>query len=418
MKFIDQTDIEVHAGDGGNGIVAFRREARVSRGGPSGGDGGNGGSIYFVGDPGMNTLLSAKLTRIVRGNEGGNGRNKDQTGANGKDVIFKVPFGTLVYFGKKLICDVIDEEKYLVATGGKGGRGNSRFKSARNTAPTLSENGTKGESFDFSLELKVLADVGFVGKPSAGKSTILAKVSNAKPKIADYSFTTLTPQLGFVHVDENSFVAADLPGLIEGASQGKGLGYEFLRHIERCRVIAHIIDFGSEEKNPIEDYVGINKELKDYKLGLDDRAQVVIANKSDLPLFKEHLEIFKKKFPKVEVVEVSAMTETNIMNAKRALYQAFITSNEIEYKHEEEHEVTIELEDDVIVNREILGLFDVTGAAVERIYQKIPLTTSENFMRFNKLMKDIGVWDELRRQGIENDDTVRIFGYEFEWRDE
>ena len=417
MKFIDQTNIEVHAGNGGNGIVAFRREARVSRGGPSGGDGGSGGNIYFTGDPGMNTLLSAKMARIIRGNPGGNGRNKDQTGANGKDVIFNVPFGTLVYNGKKLICDVIDNKKYLVATGGRGGRGNSRFKSSRNTAPTLCENGTKGESFEFKLELKVLADIGFVGKPSAGKSTTLSKISNAKPKIADYSFTTLTPQLGFVHTDNNSFVVADLPGLIEGASHGRGLGHEFLRHIERCRVIAHIIDFGDANKDPVQDYININKELVDYKLGLGERKQVVVANKLDLIMFNEHLKVFKKEFPNVELVEISAMAEKNISNLKRVLYKALINSKVIEYEYEDEEEVTIELEDDVIVKREILGLYEVTGAAVERIYQKIPLTTSENFMRFNKLMKDIGVWDELRRKGIQNDDTVRIFGYEFEWSD-
>ena len=351
MKFIDESDFEVHAGAGGNGIVAFRREARVSMGGPSGGDGGHGGSIFFVGDTGMNTLWNVRLTRILRGNDGRHGKNKNKTGANGYDVYYKVPMGTVVFHGKRVVCDITDETPCLVAQGGNGGRGNVRFKSAKNTAPNLCENGTKGESKNLNLVLKVLADIGFVGKPSAGKSTLLSKVSNAKPKIADYDFTTLTPQLGFVNTRENSFVAADLPGLIAGASLGKGLGISFLKHIERCRVIAHIVDFGMEEKDPIEDYLQINKELLNYNLGLEHRTQVVVANKSDLPMFEENMKRFAKKFPNVKVVPISAMQEKNIPVLKEILFQELTKAKVITYEIGVEDEVTIELEADVVVTK-------------------------------------------------------------------
>jgi len=391
MKFLDEAILEIHAGDGGNGVVSFRREAHVSKGGPDGGDGGNGGSVYFVGDPGSNTLFALKMMRIIRGNRGENGRHKNQYGAAGKDVFVKVPLGTLVYDGDRLICDVTDEGTYLIAQGGKGGRGNTKFKSSRNQAPQLSENGTKGEKLEASLTLKVLADIGFVGKPSAGKSTLLSKISNAKPKIASYAFTTLNPQLGLVNTGDNSYVVADLPGLIEGAAQGKGLGHEFLKHIDRCRVIAHIIDFGDPEKDPIEDYKQINSELKEYKLGLEKRKQVVVANKSDMEAYEEHIAKFKKEFPKVEVAEISALQEKNIEVLKAKLYEAYISSDELEYKAETQKEVTIELEDDVIIEQPYQGLFEITGAAVERIYNRIPLNTFDNIQRFNKLMRGIGV---------------------------
>lgn len=319
MKFLDECLIKVKAGKGGDGIISFRREYRVDKGGPDGGDGGRGGNISFFGDAGTNTLYQIKFMKHVTGNDGENGGRKNCYGAAGEDIVIKVPLGTLVYNGDNLLMDITEEKEYLVAKGGTGGRGNQKFKTAKNTVPRLSENGTPGEEFELKLSLKVLADVGFVGKPSAGKSTILSKVSNAKPKIADYPFTTLTPQLGIVYVDENSFVAADLPGLIEGASQGKGLGIEFLKHIERCKVIAHIIDFGDEEKNPIEDFEIINNELKTYSLRLEERPQVVVANKNDLPMFGEHVAEFKKKYPNVILVEVSALEEKNIMALKRAL---------------------------------------------------------------------------------------------------
>ena len=418
MKFLDKAKLKIFAGDGGNGIVSFRREARVERGGPNGGDGGNGGSIFFVGDGGKNTLFALKMMMNIRGNHGDNGRSKNQTGANGEDTYIRVPLGTLVFQEDRLICDVVEEIPYLIAGGGKGGRGNTKFKSSRNQAPMLCENGTKGEKFEISLTLKVLADIGFVGKPSAGKSTLLSKVSNAKPKIADYHFTTLKPQLGLVNVDDNSFVVADLPGLIAGAAQGKGLGHEFLKHIDRCRIVAHIIDFGDETKDPIEDFKQINNELKEYKLGLEKRKQVIIANKNDLPVFEENVKKFKKAYPDEIVVEISAMTETGIINLKRQLYIAYLASEEVKFEIQYKKEVTIELEDDIVIDIPYEGMFEVTGVAVERIFNRIPLTTFDNISRFNRMMRNLGLWKELKKQGVKNGDTVRIINYEMEWNEE
>ena len=418
MKFLDEAKLEIYAGNGGNGIVSFRREAHVSKGGPDGGDGGNGGSIYFVGTPGINTLFSLKMMKIIRGNNGENGRSKNQFGAAGKDIFIKIPLGTVVYDKDKLICDVTEAKEYLIAKGGKGGRGNTKFKSSRNQAPKLSENGTKGEKFEAHLTLKVLADIGLVGKPSAGKSTILSKISNAKPKIAAYSFTTLNPQLGLVNNGNNSFVVADLPGLIKGAAIGKGLGFEFLKHIERCRVIAHIIDFGDPSKDPIMDFEQIKQELYKYKMGLENRQKIIVANKSDLDAFKKNLKKFKNKYPDLTIVEISAMKEKNIQLLKTKLYEAYKKSEELKYESKTQKEVTIELEDDVIIVKPYEGMFEVSGIAVERIYNKIPLNTFDNIQRFNKLIKNIGVWNQLIKAGIKNGDQVRIFDYELEWGNE
>ncbi len=417
MKFLDQVKLQVHAGKGGDGVISFRREFRVDRGGPDGGDGGHGGSVYFIGDTGLNTLFTLKFSKIIKGNDGENGRGKNQFGAKGEDKIVKVPLGTIVKENDRIIADIVEEKKYLIASGGKGGKGNAKFKTSRNTAPRLSENGDQGESFELYLTLKVLADVGFVGKPSAGKSTLLSKISNAKPKIASYSFTTLSPQLGFVFAGEKDFVAADLPGLIEGASQGKGLGHEFLKHIERCRLIAHVIDFGSEDKNPIEDYRIINNELKSYDLKLEKRKQIVVANKMDQPIFEQNLKEFKRTFPKVEIVEISALEEKGLSKLKHKLSEAVHSIKEIEFSSSID-EVTIELEENVVINKPFTGYFEVLGKAVERIYNKIPLNSNDNLRRFNKLMKNIGVWDKLNENGIKDGDTVTIFGYEFVWGEE
>ncbi|WGI36681.1 GTPase ObgE [Mesomycoplasma lagogenitalium] len=417
MKFIDEVKIKVEAGKGGNGIIAFRREAHVDRGGPDGGDGGNGGSIFFVGDSGVNTLLHLYLKKIIKGNDGENGRRKNQYGAAGEDIYIKVPIGTLVYDGDKLLCDVIKEEPYLIAKGGKGGRGNAKFKSSRNTAPKISENGDFGQKFNLTLNLKVLADVGFVGKPSAGKSTILSKISNAKPKIAEYHFTTLVPQLGLVRVFENSFVAADLPGLIKNASLGKGLGTQFLKHIERCKIIAHIIDFGDETKDPINDYLEINNELKSYNLSLEKRKQIIVANKSDSLFFQNKLKIFKKKFPNEKIVEISALENNNIDTLKIELWNA-IKNEKSPIFEKTFSEVTITLEKYHEVKKIHEGLYEVYGPEIEEIYNKIPIVSHDNLMRFNYKLKELGVWNQLLDLGIASGDVVRIYEYEFVWEDE
>lgn len=417
MKFLDECELKVQAGKGGDGAITFRKEYRVDKGGPDGGDGGRGGSIFFVGNTGMNTLMPLKYQKHITGKDGEDGMKKQMYGAKGEDVYVQVPLGTLVYNGDQLMFDITEAKEYLIAKGGKGGRGNVKFKTARNTVPMISEKGDLGERYTLRLVLKVLADIGFVGKPSAGKSTLLSKISNAKPKIADYAFTTLTPQLGIAQAGNESFVAADLPGLIEGAHQGKGLGIEFLKHVERCRVVAHIVDMGSEDKDPIKDFEIINEELKSYKMGLEKRTQVVIANKCDLPMFAEHLEAFKAKYPNLEVIEVSGMAEIGIETMKYKLNEAFKASVPIEHEIKKS-EVTIEMIKPVVVKNPYRGMFELEGPEVERIYNKIPLTTWENFQRFNQLMKDAGVWSELKKKNVQDGDTVRIFGYEFTWSSE
>ncbi|TQC53945.1 GTPase ObgE [Mycoplasmopsis mucosicanis] len=415
-RFIDEIKIQLVAGKGGDGMISFRREAHVDKGGPDGGDGGRGGNIYFVGDLGKNTLLSLYGNKRISAEDGVNGGPKNLYGAAGKDKYIQVPIGTVVYKEGKVVADIIEPKPYLVAKGGQGGRGNMKFKSPRNTAPRISENGSRGEKFEAHIVLKILSDVGVVGKPSAGKSTLLSAISNAKAKIAEYEFTTLVPQLGLVKYFENSFVIADLPGLIEGASLGKGLGIQFLKHIERCRVIAHIIDFGSEYKDPIADFETINQELKNYSLNLEKKDQLVIANKSDLDSFNTHLAVFKEKYPNIEVVEISALSAQNLDEVKQKLWE-LIQKNKLkpieEVEQDEIVEITLEKDYDVI--SPYAGYFEVSGPKVQQLYEKIPLVSYDNLLRFNNILKKIGVWDELVMLGIQPGDTVRIFEYEFEW---
>lgn len=419
-RFIDEITISLQGGKGGNGMISFRREAHVDKGGPDGGDGGRGGHIYFVGDEGKNTLLSFYKNKHIKAEDGVNGGPKNLYGANAKDTYIKVPIGTLVYNGKKLIADVIEPKiPYLVAKGGKGGRGNNKFKTSKNTAPKIAENGMPGEKYEAKIVLKILSDVGVVGKPSAGKSTFLNAISNAKAKVADYEFTTLVPQLGMVKYDDKSFTIADLPGLIQGASLGKGLGIQFLKHIERCRIIAHIIDFGSTNKDPINDYEVINYELKSYNLKLEQKPQLIIANKSDMEVFATNLKKFKAKYPNLEVIQISAIFRENleIVRAKLAeLVQKYANST-VEKTNEDEVKV-IEYEPDFIVTSPYKGHFNVSGKKVQELYYKIPLNSYDNLVRFNNILKKIGVWDELIKREINPGDTVTIFDFEFEWENE
>ncbi|WP_369085677.1 GTPase ObgE [Metamycoplasma spumans] len=417
MKFIDEVNVYVQGGKGGDGIISFRREANVDKGGPDGGDGGNGGNVYFQGDPGQNTLLPFYYQNKIIAEPGENGKPKNAFGANGKDLIVKVPLGTMVYLDNKLVADVISEEKYLIARGGKGGKGNPRFKSSRNTAPRICENGTQGEKFDFHLVLKVLADVGFVGKPSAGKSSLLSQISNAKPKIADYDFTTLVPQLGLVKFYENSFVVADLPGLIEKAHEGRGLGIQFLKHIERCKVIAHIIDFGSIEKNPVEDYQIINNELKNYNLKLEKLPQVVIANKNDLEAFELHKEEFLKVYPDVKLIDYSALLEDNLDEIKKALWNSLeLAKKELVEIPEEKEVVVITLNKKPIeITKLNADTWEISGDDVYEVYEKIPVISLDNLWRFNAKLKALGVFDLIKDSGVNDGDTIKIRDYEFVW---
>ncbi|UVD81834.1 GTPase ObgE [Mycoplasma iguanae] len=417
MKFIDQVKLLVQAGKGGDGMIAFRREAHVDRGGPSGGDGGDGGSVYFVPDSGVNTLLSLHLKKTVKAEDGENGRIKNQYGAKGKDTFVKVPFGSVVYHKNKIIADIIEDRPYLIAQGGKGGRGNSKFKSSRNTAPEISEKGDRGQKMDIFINLKIMADAGLVGKPSAGKSTLLSRISNAKPKIADYTFTTLVPQLGLVKYFENSFVVADLPGLIKGASQGKGLGIRFLKHLERCRVLLHVIDFGDPNKDPITDYEHINQEIKAYNIGLENRAQIIIANKADLSSFQQHLKAFKAKYPSQEIITISALENDDFDTLKAKIFK-MIEANKNPIIAKVKSEVTISLKTYFEVKKIHEGLFEIFGPEIEEIYHKIPLISHDNLMLFNRKLRQLGVWKALENQGVKKNDTVRIFDYEFLWEND
>lgn len=316
--FVDQVKIYVKGGDGGNGMVAFRREKFVPKGGPAGGDGGKGADVIFQVEEGLRTLMDFRYQRHFKAPRGEHGMSKNQHGRNAKDMIVKVPPGTIVADAntKEVIADLTEHgQQAVIARGGRGGRGNSRFASPSNPAPELSENGEPGQERDVTLELKVLADVGLVGFPSVGKSTLLSVVSAAKPKIADYHFTTIAPNLGMVETEDNrSFVMADLPGLIEGAHSGIGLGHQFLRHIERTRVIVHVIDMAAiEGRDPYEDYVTINNELQEYNMRLLERPQIIVANKMDMPDAEQNLKVFKEKLEEdYPIFPVSALTRSGL----------------------------------------------------------------------------------------------------------
>ena len=398
MKFIDSASITIEAGKGGNGIVAFRREKYESRGGPAGGDGGKGGNIYFKGNSGLTTLLDFKFKNKLSAQNGFNGQNKNMHGADGEDIIIQVPLGTVLInmLTNRIIADICDEEKYLIAKGGKGGLGNSHFKNSTNRAPRISNNGKLGERFEVQLELKVLADVGFVGMPNAGKSTLLAAVTNAKPQIANYAFTTINPQLGLVRTKNNSsFVIADLPGLIEGASLGKGLGDLFLKHIERCRVIVNVIDFSVDNpEDTITNYDVINKELSAYKkVDLSTKPKIIVANKSDSEFFEENIKYFKNHFKNIEIFEISGLLREGLDKVLSKISEKLKKTPLTINLHDQESFIHLTLEkikDQFTVQR-ISGKFIVSGTGVDRIMQKIPTTTYENLARMNLALNKIGV---------------------------
>lgn len=426
--FIDEVKLEVNGGKGGNGIVAYRRELKVEKGGPFGGSGGKGGSIFFVGDEGLSTLLDLKYMKVIKGKDGENGRNKGMYGAEAKDTYIRVPLGTTIYDidTNEVIGDITTNgQTFLVARGGRGGRGNMAFATGINKCPDFSEKGEPGQKRFVRCELKVLADCGLVGFPSVGKSTLIAAVSAARPKIAEYHFTTLVPNLGMVLVPDGkrSFVMADLPGIIEGASQGLGLGLQFLKHIERCRVIVHVIDMSAKDgRDPINDYKVINDELKSYKMNLSKRPQIVVANKMDMPEALDNLEKFKIAYPDVEIISISAMNHSNL--------------NELLYKIADTLDVTEQfslIEDDEksdFVNYtykpqekifEIYkgddGIFNVVGKPLERILQMTNLSQESAVIRFTRQLRSFGVDDELRKLGCKDGDIVRVLDYEFEFKD-
>ena len=422
--FIDEVTIEVHAGNGGDGCCAFRREKYIPMGGPFGGNGGRGSNIIFKVDEGLHTLLDLRYNRIIKGKKGENGTGKNCNGKNSEDIIIKVPQGTVITDTDTnlIVADLKNKnDEVIVAYGGRGGRGNTAFKTPSNPAPNFSENGEPGEVKYLKIELKMLADVGLVGLPSVGKSTIISMVSKAKPKIAAYHFTTLTPNLG-VCKDKlgRSFVMADLPGLIEGASQGEGLGDRFLRHIERTKVIAHVIDMsGYEGRNPYEDYQIINKELADFSEKLLKKPQIIIANKMDLPNAKENLEQFKKKV-KLPVYEISAMSNIGLDEVLVALGDTLDKIEDTPLFEEDQFEGHVlykfKKEEPYMITREDNGTWVLSGDELEKLFRMTKFTTEEGILRFTRRLRKMGVDDKLESLGAKEGDIVRILDFEFEYR--
>lgn len=423
--FVDEVEIKVEAGDGGDGCTAFRREKYIEMGGPYGGNGGRGADIIFKVDEGLHTLLDLRYQKTIKGQKGENGRGKNQHGAGAENLIVKVPQGTVVTDLDTgfIIADLSKKDQQeVIAKGGRGGRGNTAFKTQTNTAPDYSEKGEEGEKKTLKVEVKMLADVGLVGLPSVGKSTIISMISRSKPKIAAYHFTTLTPNLGVVRASEGrSYVVADLPGLIEGASQGEGLGDKFLRHIERTRVIAHVIDMsGSEMRDPYEDYLLINKELKEFNEKLLEKPQIVIANKMDIPGAKENLEEFKKKTD-VEIYEISAATNQGLDKVinrladlldeipSNPLYDESQIESHVLYKFKKEEPFTIGRDDD--------GTWVIEGKEVERIFKMTKFSSEEAVYRFSKKLRRMGIDDKLQELGAEEGDQVRILDFYFDYKD-
>ena len=421
--FIDEVKLELIAGAGGDGCMAFRREKFVEMGGPYGGNGGKGSDIIFKVDEGLNTLIDLRYQRQIKGEKGNNGLGKGMNGAKAEDVIVKVPLGTVItdLDTNLIIADLIKkDDEVIVASGGRGGRGNMAFATKSNPAPHFAENGEPGEVRRVKVELKLLADVGLVGMPSVGKSTIISKISAAKPKIAAYHFTTLKPNLGVVKTNNTSFVVADLPGLIEGASRGDGLGDQFLKHIERTRIIAHVIDMGATEgRDPYEDYLIINNELKEFNPKILNKPQIIIANKMDMPNASSNLEKFKQKV-KVDVYPVKAITNEGLKEVievlakkletikKEPLYEEEKFESHVLYKFKEEQPFTIIKEGNTWI---------VKGDKIEKLLKMTKFNTDEAANRFANKLRKYGVDDKLKEMGAHEGDTIRILDLEFEYKE-
>lgn len=430
IMFVDQVKIYVKAGNGGDGMVAFRREKFVPNGGPAGGDGGKGADVVFVVDEGLRTLVDFRFKRIFKAEHGEHGMSKSMHGRGAEDLVVKVPQGTIVkdIDTGEIIADLVAHgQRAVIAKAGRGGRGNKRFATPANPAPELSENGEPGQERNVQLELKVLADVGLVGFPSVGKSTLLSVVSAARPKIAAYHFTTIVPNLGMVDAgDGRSFVMADLPGLIEGASQGVGLGHQFLRHIKRTRVIVHVIDMsGSEGRVPYEDYMAINNELEQYNLRLMERPQIIVANKMDMPDAEENLNEFKTKIAEdIPVFPISAVTKTGLRELLLAIADKLETTPEFPLNEilEQEDEDTVLYkyvaeEPDFEISREPDGTFVLSGAKIERLFTMTNFERDASISRFARQLRAMGVDEALRKRGAKDGDIVRLLDYEFEFMD-
>jgi GTP-binding protein len=421
--FIDTAKIFVKSGKGGDGSISFRREKYIAFGGPDGGDGGKGGNVVLVVDPNMTTLLDFTYKRKYKAEPGGNGAGSKCFGKNGKDLYIKVPMGTIVRDAEtdKIMADLSKpEDSYVVAKGGRGGKGNCRFTTPTRQAPDFAEPGMPEEERWIRLELKLLADVGLIGFPNVGKSTLLSVVSKARPKIANYHFTTLKPNLGVVSIEGvTNFVIADIPGIIEGASEGVGLGLDFLRHVERTRVLIHVIDISSVEgRDPYDDFLKINEELKRYSVKLYDRPQIIAANKSDMLFDEEKFEEFKTKIEKLgynKVLKISAATKQGVddlmKEAARLLSTIPVTELEISAEDrfvEEEKRFTYSI-------RKEDNTYIVEGSFVDRLLNAVNVNDPDDLRYFHKVLKNKGVMEELMKMGIEDGDVVRLNDFEFDF---
>ncbi|MRH42987.1 GTPase ObgE [Aquibacillus halophilus] len=423
--FVDQVKVYVKAGDGGNGLVAYRREKYVPNGGPAGGDGGHGGDVIFEVDEGLNTLMDFRYQKHFKAPRGENGMSKGQHGKNSEPLILPVPPGTTVRDDDtgEVIADLIEHgQRSTIVNGGRGGRGNIRFATPRNPAPDIAEKGEPGRERYIQIELKLIADAGLVGFPSVGKSTLLSVVSAAKPKIADYHFTTLAPNLGVVETeDQRSFVLADLPGLIEGAHEGVGLGHQFLRHVERTRIIVHVIDMAATEgRDPYDDYLTINNELKEYDLQLEHRPQIIVANKMDMPEAEELLEQFRNKLKdKYPVYPISTIKREGIRELLFAvanmLEEIPKDTKPLEEKDERVMYRHQEAEKPFTITRDPDGAYVLSGQAVEKLFKMTDFNTDESVQRFARQLRGMGVDEALRAKGAKHQDTVRLLEYEFEF---
>lgn len=427
--FIDRVEVHIKAGDGGDGMIAFHREKFIDKGGPSGGDGGRGGSVIFVADGGLTTLLDFQYQRFIEAPSGGKGMGKNMYGRSGEDKTYHVPVGTLVMnkaTGRVIADFKTDGQTLIVAQGGRGGRGNAHFKSSAHQVPKIAENGAPGEEFDAILELKLLADVGLVGFPSVGKSSLLAAVTAAKPAIADYHFTTVRPQLGVAKSpDGRSFVMADLPGLIEGAHQGKGMGLQFLKHIERCRVLVHVIDMAAiEGRDPVDDYHKIMNELKQYGMRLLERPMILVANKMDNPEGELLLENFLERVQlpnDTPIYQISALAKTGLDALLYKVADLLETTPIFPlYQSEDELHVTYDIhpqEKAFIITRLDQNRWRVHGERVEYVYRMTNITTDEGLHYLLSLLRKMGVDDELKARGVQEGDSVIVVDYEFEYMD-
>ena len=420
--FVDEVVVTLIAGNGGDGCMAFRREKYVPMGGPFGGNGGKGGDIIFKVNEGLRTLIDLRYQKKIKAQSGSNGQGKNKNGKNAQDTIISVPIGSTIkdYDTGVVIADLTKkEEEVIVAYGGRGGRGNVTLATKSNPCPSYCENGEPGEERKIIVELRMLADVGLVGLPSVGKSTILSMITNANPKIASYHFTTLSPNLGVVKTKDYDFTVADLPGLIEGASSGLGLGHKFLKHIERTKVIAHIIDMnGTEGRDPYDDFIKINKELESFNKKLVKKPMIVIANKMDMPNAEDNLKKFKKKV-KCEIYPISAINSIGIDKVLIKLANLVESSNEtplyeegeylshVLYKFEKTKPFTIEKKDDYYI---------IHGDEIERLFRMTTFSSDEAVLRFAKKLRKLGIDDELEKLGAKEGDIVKILDFDFQYR--